>query len=197
MRLYKPDLLMLFYNKSLLQTDIKGLIVFYKIQLTMISTKVEINNFRLRPTTFFHKEIIFGVFPSSSKYFSFIKNVSHEKIFFLHETIFSSKKISFIKEIFLHQGSFPQANIFPSFRKFSTSQHFFLIKKIFHRQTFYLHQEYIHQENIFPLSRKFSMIKNVFHEQRLFLDQGNFLQSKNFSNSQDFFVNKSLIYFPY
>ena len=197
MRLYKPDLFMLFYNKSLLQTDIKGLIVFYKIQMTMISTKVENNIFRLRPTTFFHNQIIFGVFPSSSKYFSFIKNVSHEKIYFLHETIFSSKKISFIKELFLHQGSFPQANIFPSSRKFSTSQHFFLIRKIFHRQTFYLHQEYIHQENIFPLLRKFSMIKNVFHEQRLFLDQGNFLQSKIFSNSEDFFVNKSLIYFPY
>lgn len=110
-------------------------------------------------TFFVHQANIFAFFPSLSKYFSFIKKVSHKKTFFLY-----------------HQNSwnFPQGNIFPLSRKFSTKKALFL-----------------HQKS-FPWSRTFFFIKEVFLYQgsltqtNIFLHQGNFPQTDIFVHQGSF-----------
>ena len=181
MTLYKPDLLMLFYNKSLLQTDIKGLIVFYKIQLTMISPKVENNIFRLRPTTFFTSKLSLAFFHHQAniflslrmypmrKYFSCMKRFFHQRRFPL------SKNFSFIKDVFhkltffLQQGNFPQANIFSWSRKFCTGKHFTFIRNIFIRKIFFLYQGSFPWSKTFSTSKDFSLIKEISCSQKIFL----------------------------
>ena len=67
---------------------------------------------------------------------SFIKDVYHKQIFFLH------------------QGSFPQAKISPSSRKLSTNQCFSFIKEVFHKERFSL-KEVFHKQIFFHKSRFF------------------------------------------
>ena len=122
---------------------------------------------------------------------SFIKDVYHKQIFFLHE------------------GSFPQAKIFSFLKKFSsTSQDFSFIKEVFHKPRFLLHQGSFPQTNYFSSSRKFftrkdfpskkystskyfstsqgfSLINEVFLKQILFCNPVNFLDTKSFSSRKD------------
>ena len=109
---------------------------------------------------------------------SFIKDVYHKQIFFLHEGSFPQTKIFFLEEVFLqkprfllHQGSFPQTNVFPSSRKFFTRKDFPSKK--------YSTSRY------FSTSQGFSLINEVFLKQRLFCNHINFLDAKSFSSRKD------------
>ena len=88
-----------------------------------------------------------------------------------------SQDFSFIKEVFhkprflLHQGSFPQTNVFPSSRKFFTRKDF--PSKKYSRSRY------------FSTSQGFSLINEVFLKQRLFCNHINFLDAKSFSSRKD------------
>ena len=117
-------------------------------------------------TFFVHQANIFAFFPSLSKYFSFIKKVSHKKTFFLYHqnswnfpqgNIFPlSRKFSTKKALFLHQKSFPSSRTFSSSRKFS------FIKEVQHRQIFSFIKEIFHKQI-------FLFIKEVFYKQIFFM----------------------------
>ena len=92
---------------------------------------------------------IFSIFPSSNKYFSFIKEFPHQKYFFLHQ------------------------ERFPLLRKFSTSKYFFFIKDFFHEHVFFLHQVSFPSAKKISTHKYLSLIKEVFHKQIFFLHQGN------------------------
>ena len=138
---------------------------------------------RLFPEIFFIKKL------SKRKVFSFIKEVFHKKMIFL-----SWRKFSFIKDVFhkqrffIHQGSSPQAKIFPSSRRFPTSRYFFFIKEVFHKQIFFLHQESFPQVNIFPSSRRFSTWKDFSFNKEVF-HKGFFVIVKVFSKQSLFTKN--------
>ena len=117
-----------------------------------------------------------------------IKAINDEIIYWLETLtywksiiIFGIKSVKIIfhkSKFFLHQGSFLQVKIYPSWRKFSTIQNFSFIKEVFLKQKFFLSWKTFSTNKVFPF------IKEVFHK--------DFLTNKIYSTSKDFFMIKKV-----
>ena len=78
----------------------------------MISAKIKKRFCRRMPIIFFQKQIIYGIFPSSSKYFPSSRKFSIRKYFY------SVNDVSLIREFFCKQIFFFDQGIFPQTSNF-------------------------------------------------------------------------------
>ena len=106
-----------------------------------------------------------------------IEDLEINKIFASSSKFLMAKYFSFIiKKVFLHQKSFPQANIFSSSRTFPTNKYLSYIKEVFHKQIFSLHQRSLSSSDMFPFIKKVILYQgsfpliNVFHDHKSFLE---------------------------
>ena len=107
------------------------------------------------------------------------------------------------QRFFLHQRRLPQAKIFPSSKKFSTTKDFSFLMEVFHKPRFiqgsFLQAKICSLSGNFSINKNVSLIKEVFLqvEQRFFLFEEIFPWAKIFSRSMKFSTSNDFLWYDH